>query len=261
MKQENKMSPTSRYLHVDVDDKTRPTHDAEITRLTALVAEQQRKIAELEKERDNARAEVSWLARLLMKTRNSFSFIVSDIEDDGDRAYFGSTNDADTLRDIRNQMETWEQSRLMRDGAWVDYITKCAEANAKLRALQSSARQMKEALEFYESDEHWRVNGKLDPNGPNFIGQLHARAALQSAASLGLGPDWCKEAEPSFKFELGAPVRKVSGYQFDGYVRMRGRLPQGERYVVESEASPGLLHIFSDAQLEPRAKGGGDADH
>jgi hypothetical protein len=220
MKQENKMSPTSRYLHVDVDGKTRPTHDAEIAGISALVAEQQRQIEEGEK-------------RIAEMQR-------------------GISAHADKL-----------------DAAAKDYAAYCAdlgcaslmEVAEKFESLQSSARQMKEALEFYESDEHWRVNGKLDPNGPNFIGQLHARAALQSAASLGLGPDWCKEAEPSFKFELGAPVRKVSGYQFDGYVRMRGRLPQGERYVVESEASPGLLHIFSDAQLETRAKGGGDADH
>lgn len=62
--------------------------------------------------------------------------------------------------------------------------------------------------------------------------------------------------QPS-KFALNQPVRKISGYTFDGFVRMRGHLTAGERYVVESEASPGLLHIFSDAQLETRSSGEG----
>jgi hypothetical protein len=207
MKQENKMSPTSRYLHVDVDGKTRPTHDAEIAGISALVAEQQRQIEEGEK-------------RIAEMQR-------------------GISAHADKL-----------------DAAAKDYAAYCAdlgcaslmEVAEKFESLQSSARQMKEALVDIGRD--------VGPSRDAAILSSIARAALQSAASTDLGPDWCKEAEPSFKFELGAPVRKVSGYQFDGYVRMRGRLPQGERYVVESEASPGLLHIFSDAQLETRAKGG-----
>ena len=52
-----------------------------------------------------------------------------------------------------------------------------------------------------------------------------------------------------FKFEIGQPVRKVSGYAFDGHVRMRGRLAAGERYIVECDSANGLLHIFSDTQL------------
>lgn len=39
-------------------------------------------------------------AKLIERFRTGIACIVDDIEDDGDRAYFGSTNDADELRDL-----------------------------------------------------------------------------------------------------------------------------------------------------------------
>lgn len=48
-------------------------------------------------------------------------------------------------------------------------------------------------------------------------------------------------------------VSKTSGYIFDGEIRAMFITTAGEiRYVVESEASPGLLHIFAPTQLKRR---------
>lgn len=107
----------------------------------------------LTRERDNARAEVSWLARLMIKTRDAFSFVVSEIEDEGDRCYFGSTNDADTLRDIREKMETWEEGRLISDTKWEDYITKCSEAKTRIFTLEAQLKAFREAAEEIKLDE------------------------------------------------------------------------------------------------------------
>jgi hypothetical protein len=130
MKQENKMSPTSRYLHVDVDGKTRPTHDAEITRLTALVAEQQRQIEELEKERDKFHSKCA---------------------------------------ELRAQKDSIAEHAQIVEG--------------RLATLQSSARQMKEALE----KQSWWLSS-FKPYGWKDAAEV-VDAALQSAASLDLGAD------------------------------------------------------------------------
>lgn len=51
----------------------------------------------------------------------------------------------------------------------------------------------------------------------------------------------------------GDAVEKISGYRFDGVVRATFLTGAGlTRHVVESEASPGLLHIFSPEQLRKR---------
>ena len=56
-------------------------------------------------------------------------------------------------------------------------------------------------------------------------------------------------------FKVGDRVQKRSGYRFPGIVRSVYPKGDGEiRYDVEADhpAFAGMLHIFSEAQLEPR---------
>ena len=62
-----------------------------------------------------------------------------------------------------------------------------------------------------------------------------------------------EDQKSAFKFSVGELVRKPSGYAFDGIVRSAFMVAGGDRYVVESEASPGLLHIFNGSQLERKS--------
>ena len=60
-----------------------------------------------------------------------------------------------------------------------------------------------------------------------------------------------------YKFDMGDGVFKVKGYPFLGVIVMRGKTLYGNvRYVVEMISddgnSTGLLHIFSETQLERR---------
>lgn len=51
---------------------------------------------------------------------------------------------------------------------------------------------------------------------------------------------------------IGDKVRKPRGYGFDGWVVATFTKRDGQRrVVVESEAIPGLLHIFTPEQVEP----------
>ncbi len=45
----------------------------------------------------------------LERLANAITDIVDGLEDEGDRVYLGSTNDADTLRDLRRE---WFERRL-----------------------------------------------------------------------------------------------------------------------------------------------------
>ena len=52
-------------------------------------------------------------ARLLVKLRDHLAIIVDGIEDEGDRAYFGSTNDADELRRLWHRLDEIKWLRIM----------------------------------------------------------------------------------------------------------------------------------------------------
>ena len=54
--------------------------------------------------RSELEAEIVHQAKLIERISTSLGHIAMNIEDEGDRAYFGSTNDADTLREIDSDM-------------------------------------------------------------------------------------------------------------------------------------------------------------
>ena len=67
-----------------------------------------------------------------------------------------------------------------------------------------------------------------------------------------------EDAAKEFAYPVGAQVLKPKGYPFPGTVVAAFENLSGDpRYVVESEVAPGMLHIFSGAQLAIRALKGG----
>ena len=48
----------------------------------------------------------------------------------------------------------------------------------KFEAAAAALATAREALEFFADRDNWRRGRKLDPNSANFIGCIHARAAL-----------------------------------------------------------------------------------
>ena len=56
---------------------------------------------------------------------------------------------------------------------------------------------------------------------------------------------------PGMDYTLGDKVIKPRGYPFPGTVVAAFMVEAGQRYVVESELAPGMLHIFSPSQLAP----------
>ena len=55
-----------------------------------------------------------------------------------------------------------------------------------------------------------------------------------------------------FKFKLGDPVCKPEGYAFNGFVVAIFTTTKGQTRVVAEMENNGMLHIFSEKQLEVR---------
>lgn len=111
----------------------------------------------------------------------------------------------------------------------------------KFTALQSSARQMKEAL---EKQKWWLSSFK--PYGWKDAAEV-VDAALQSAASLDLGQDWRKEAE-----KLSDTAESLSEFAWSA---VSADCDESRRYLSELLAS--LRAAIADFN---RAKGGGNED-
>lgn len=78
--------------------------DNEMTRITNDLEEKLRKVTA---ERNVFKAKYRSLISLVEKMRSELRQITDHIDDEGDRTYFGSTNHADTLRNLANYTEMW----------------------------------------------------------------------------------------------------------------------------------------------------------
>jgi hypothetical protein len=90
--------------------------------------------------RSELEATVVSQAKLLERFRNSIGNIALGIEDEGDRAYFGSTNDADDLRDIESNML---DSLNILECPWMHG----RDLHAELASLRTAYRELLEAVE------------------------------------------------------------------------------------------------------------------
>lgn len=75
--------------------------------ITYFAADAQKDIATLATELAVHKGKNASKTRLLAKIRNRLVQVTDHIEDEGDRCYFGSTNDADELRDLKDACEAW----------------------------------------------------------------------------------------------------------------------------------------------------------
>ena len=56
----------------------------------------------------------------------------------------------------------------------------------------------------------------------------------------------------TYKFKVGDKVSKPKGYKFDGIVVSVFETTSGEKRIVAELKNNGMLHIFSEGQLEHR---------
>ena len=116
----------------------------------------------IEAERNLYKGKYRALLNLINRTRDKIVHVTDHIEDEGDRAYFGSTNDADALKDLYNEMMSWiwdatdETNRMKAD----PYAT-IREQRSRISALETENERLRKALsEILGYDRNFYDNGR-----------------------------------------------------------------------------------------------------
>jgi len=130
----------------------------------AKISELRGLLEKAEGERDNARADNAWLAKRLIRLREALNNIAKGAEDEGDRVYFGSTNDADWLKEIARDVDAYAFDRITRESKWPDYIETSRLAHERLETAETHSAALARALEELSAkvDAFWN-----DPERPS----------------------------------------------------------------------------------------------
>ena len=148
------------------------------------------------------------------------------------------------------------------NGIWtaLDYadsraFTALADTIAKLDAMADTllavsaeliATRMEKAAMQAERDKARADLGEIDAL---LEGQPPINSSLTDAQAI--AAPYRVETDP-LEYAIGDLVEKPKGYPFPGKVVSAFAVTGGQRFVVESELSPGMLHIFSASQLAKR---------
>ena len=98
-------------------------------------------IEKLEAERNLFKGKYRALLKLVSKSRDKLVHVTDHIEDEGDRRYFGSTNDADDLLNLYHEMMSWiwdavDETNRMKSDPYAD-IRKLRARAEKAEAIAS----------------------------------------------------------------------------------------------------------------------------
>lgn len=155
--------------------------DAEIAQLTA---EKDAELAEV-------RAALTARAKTLLKLRDVLVHVHDHIEDEGDRVYFGSTNDAEILKDVWRELDGWVWDDIMADGKLPDVYDAARKAHARAERAEAELAMARKALEPFAA---FAEEMDTDPNGYPWKNTDHIlkgisagdfRAARQALATSG----------------------------------------------------------------------------
>lgn len=94
------------------------------------------------------RARLTARAKTMLRARDVLVGIADDLDDEGDRVYFGSTNHAEMFKELTESFNEWAWSDIMGDAGGVDYIGECRRLRQQLEAR--SADSLDDALAVLE---------------------------------------------------------------------------------------------------------------
>lgn len=122
------------------NDEGRETNETEERKMTETELET------LQRERNLYKGKNASLLALLSKMRDRLGVITTEIEDEGDRAYFGSTNDADELKEFESDMIDWLID------AEVPHLTMTEDPYASIREQRERADKAETELSLLRSE-------------------------------------------------------------------------------------------------------------
>lgn len=135
-------------------------HSSRQASVTEIAAEMDRRgavIEKLEAERNLYKGKYRALLKLISKTRDKLVHVTDHIEDEGDRRYFGSSNDADALQDLYDEMESWiwdalDKVNRMKSDPYADIREQRARAEKAEAATESLADKIEDLIAEFGDD-------------------------------------------------------------------------------------------------------------
>lgn len=96
---------------------------------------------------DNIQARLTAMSKTILRLRDVLLLVADNIDDEGDRYYFGSTNDADQLKDIAEELDGWHWDQIISDGKLPDVYESCRNAVARAKKAEAKLAAAEKALE------------------------------------------------------------------------------------------------------------------
>lgn len=153
---------------------------------------------DLEAQVTEAKSHTAYYAKTLIALRHTLVCVTDDLEDEGDRVYFGSSNDADRLRDISGRIDDLAWEEIMADSQPpVNLYDAIERGNAERKALgekplaadeikSALLDALKELLAVVEGECSWLLDG--DRNGFERVdGQVRAAISRAEAPPIAGG--------------------------------------------------------------------------
>jgi hypothetical protein len=136
-------------------------HSSRAASIDEIAAEMDRRgavIEQLEAERNLYKGKYRALLKLVSKTRDKLVHVTDHIQDEGDRCYFGSTNDADDLRDLYHRMMSWiwdatDETNRMKSDPYADIRQQRARAEKAEEISSLLLENLKDARRLLSDQE------------------------------------------------------------------------------------------------------------
>lgn len=102
---------------------------------------------EMKRELAEAKANEIYSSQLMRRFRDTLLNVRDGMQDEGDRVYFGSTNDADELREVVEAVDELEWDRILASSQKKpDLYARIRALNTKVRAARSVQKELLAAL-------------------------------------------------------------------------------------------------------------------
>lgn len=168
-----------------------PGHDDEIATVSeaaTALASLSAKVEELTRERNNLQARLTARAKSMLRLREKLAEAHDGIEDEGDRVYFGSTNDADKFREVWRDLDAWIWGDIISDGKLTDIYEISRKAITRAEAAEASLAERDRIIAEKDKALDMIASGEVDRRVSTFREAINvvrdfARAARDRRAS------------------------------------------------------------------------------
>lgn len=85
--------------------------------------------------------------KLLERFRATVQEIVEHAENEGDRVYFGTTNHFETLKDIADEMDSWNWDAIIRERKQIDPYAELRQQRARAEKAEAATEKLADKIE------------------------------------------------------------------------------------------------------------------